>query len=1493
MGFHSAKAVMNLPFRNCASFRSFITPHVHLQKLLAFFLLFSSTLLPADKEKKGKENSPAKNAGVASTYYYSAIDINNLTAWIRADGRGGGSRMGDGVYFPRWTSNVLYLDGYVWGGKAYLNTARTQPAPLGTIRVGGGTYSGTVNTAGTSHQGTAAGWVTGLGSTAVPISPDDPAVRVYRVRRDYYTAADSALREDAAVTSQSQNYSVSSPEYVSETMIKGLRAQYALDWNQWPVAQGAPYIERNGVPGYQAPPPFSTTFTPESLITRKYDEPGIAADPRFPADQVMWTAYNDLNPTLSLSFMGSNPLGLEAQVTIWAYKRTDLLGNVIYRRLRLINKGGVDIGGGTKGSLYIDSMYVGQWADPDIGDGFDDLVGCDSTLSLAFAFNSSPDDAQFQRYNVAPPAIGYSFLQGPAVVSAGDTALIDFKRRGGFKNIGMSSFAYYASGSTISDPPDADYASGTGRWYKMLRGFAPMGTINDSDIPYAVPPGFRPTRFPLSGNPVNGTGFLDGLGTSYSLAPGDRRILLNTGPFSLAPGDTQEVVTMFLAGLGGDRLSSVASLLQTAQLGRAMYDAKFTFPVMPVFSADVSYPNSAEAKVSITGTDRQRDFSSMSCSLKQSDGTTVAEIPLFDDGTHGDGKANDGVFAGSVIVSRRAEAMYVSAMTNPKNGTPLPLAYVSGNITTAGPLQLLNPTILFDNIGGDGAASPDEYIRYRVTIKNTTAFGLNGVSVRAREAYQSATLSVLFLPPGSSAIPPYNLSDPTTYLDLHIPVGFSEPTYPIAFVMSDAFLNRWVDTVRIPIVRLQSSQSYWRQTRNLTGGPITALCEDSTGSLFALITSLGIFRSNDRGDSWISVTPEEYSYRSYSYATWILGAPDGSLLAGGGDCLFRTSDKGQTWNRILVYGYAAGVSPNGKLYLTRSDGLVWSTNGGTTWSAPDTNSFLQYARSIAFNALGHVFVGAQNGTIQRSTDGSTWSQLPFPGYYIRVFYIHKDGSLFLAADTTLYRSTDNGNSWTTTYPGFSTTTMYFDLNGDIYAGSPASGFFVSTDNGMKWRSAGDPVNKGNVLLRDKSGRLYAYNSGLVYRSTNDGASWEEKTAGIRCVSFNAFFSCPNGTILASTTRGLMRSFDQGENWNTTNTLFTNPPTVFAQSTDGSLYSVTPKGVQKSTDSGLSWESPLYSSTKVTSVAVSGTGILFVGQSDSIRIFRSSDAGKTWEKRIIDPGLGYGRITSLMTEPPNYLHAVTSSGVFTSADNGSTWSTVRYKPTGQVLSLAVAWNGKLWALASYFPLYWSTDHGKTWTQTTRGAGGLTNGSLSAFALDASNNIFVGTRYGSMSDSYGSGVFRSTDDGVTWTNLSFGIGADAYPTIRALAVSPSGYLLVGTMDQGMYRSSTITAVKDSCSQIIPASFSLEQNYPNPFNPTTQIRFALPVGTGVKITIYDVLGQRVATLLEETLKAGIHEARWDGRNQFGAPAASGVYFYRMEAGSHVQTNKMVLVK
>jgi len=94
-------------------------------------------------------------------------------------------------------------------------------------------------------------------------------------------------------------------------------------------------------------------------------------------------------------------------------------------------------------------------------------------------------------------------------------------------------------------------------------------------------------------------------------------------------------------------------------------------------------------------------------------------------------------------------------------------------------------------------------------------------------------------------------------------------------------------------------------------------------------------------------------------------------------------------------------------------------------------------------------------------------------------------------------------------------------------------------------------------------------------------------------------------------------------------------------------------------------------------------------------------------------------------------------------------------------------------------------------------------------------------------------------------------------------------------------------------IPARFALNQNYPNPFNPATTFEFEVPVASKIRLTVYNLLGEAVRTLLDAPAEAGIHRATWDGKDDAGRSVVSGVYFYRMEAGDFVGTRKMVLLK
>ena len=115
---------------------------------------------------------------------------------------------------------------------------------------------------------------------------------------------------------------------------------------------------------------------------------------------------------------------------------------------------------------------------------------------------------------------------------------------------------------------------------------------------------------------------------------------------------------------------------------------------------------------------------------------------------------------------------------------------------------------------------------------------------------------------------------------------------------------------------------------------------------------------------------------------------------------------------------------------------------------------------------------------------------------------------------------------------------------------------------------------------------------------------------------------------------------------------------------------------------------------------------------------------------------------------------------------------------------------------------------------------------------------------------------------------------------------------TIGQAFHFPSIVLGVNDDHSSK-PTSYSLDQNYPNPFNPSTQIAFSLAKPGHVTLTIFDLLGREVTTLVDRVMPAGEHSQSWSGRSGSGATVASGIYMYRLSAGTFAETRKMMLLK
>ncbi len=145
---------------------------------------------------------------------------------------------------------------------------------------------------------------------------------------------------------------------------------------------------------------------------------------------------------------------------------------------------------------------------------------------------------------------------------------------------------------------------------------------------------------------------------------------------------------------------------------------------------------------------------------------------------------------------------------------------------------------------------------------------------------------------------------------------------------------------------------------------------------------------------------------------------------------------------------------------------------------------------------------------------------------------------------------------------------------------------------------------------------------------------------------------------------------------------------------------------------------------------------------------------------------------------------------------------------------------------------------------------------------------------------SGTFTGVID---LSKLSFAAG----DTITAIFNSPDGQIA-----SAIAYWKTATSVVESV-PTIPDKFELLQNYPNPFNPTTTISYSIPRPEKVTLEIFDILGQRVAVLKNENQSPGFYSVKWNGMNQNGEFVATGVYFYRLVAGSFVSVKKMLLLK
>lgn len=348
------------------------------------------------------------------------------------------------------------------------------------------------------------------------------------------------------------------------------------------------------------------------------------------------------------------------------------------------------------------------------------------------------------------------------------------------------------------------------------------------------------------------------------------------------------------------------------------------------------------------------------------------------------------------------------------------------------------------------------------------------------------------------------------------------------------------------------------------------------------------------------------------------------------------------------------------------------------------------------------------------------------------------------------------------------------------------------------------------------------------------------------------------------------------------------------------------------------------------------------QFDTVSLYRTTDAGVTWSSYQNGFGGSFPEtVLALERHPhqPNILFAAGATVVAKSIDRGKRWEISHGNWGGLATGInfvtidsndsRIIWAGGQNSIEEGF-IWKSEDSGATWREWPRIVNDVSTAKTVAIHPYDSKTAYAGL------ESY---ILKTTDGGETWTEtfaedgrFFFGIAINPAQPERIYAASwfktpdpqplilyvsddggeswqeihektaqcggvwdllhvnegMSDRLYLGLDKGGVYEFVTDLATEVDDDPVIVSTFKLEQNYPNPFNPETMISFSLPVTGLTTLKIYDALGREVATLANHVMPAGEHQIRWRSNG-----LASGVYFYRLQAGKFAAIKKMIILQ
>ncbi|MEK7465188.1 MAG: T9SS type A sorting domain-containing protein [Patescibacteria group bacterium] len=678
---------------------------------------------------------------------------------------------------------------------------------------------------------------------------------------------------------------------------------------------------------------------------------------------------------------------------------------------------------------------------------------------------------------------------------------------------------------------------------------------------------------------------------------------------------------------------------------------------------------------------------------------------------------------------------------------------------------------------------------------------------------------------------------------------------------------------------------------------------------------------------------------------------------GNGEDIYRSTDNGTTWTGMGLGAHTTvlAVHPNGTVFGGSREnlGVLRSTNNGITWDASNpaignTAAGVPKIASIEFGEDGSVYVGALLDGVFRSTDnGTTWKQIGIPAQtsmvaipdtvappplisklFTESVYLDSVPSALLAvAKGYPYQSVDGVRWERFELPGFSGFVQTAIVSpGNSFMATLGGGIFRSLDGGYTWErliSFPAPTQRIYAMAMSHGNKLFAsgdFAEGL-YRSSDFGNTWEQVYPLVGLITSLAT-SPLNDSLIFAGADGVHRSTDGGTSWELTG-LSGIGITSLSVDAGGMVYAGNQDGIYRSTNNGTTWEPPSAESRALRGVqGVGPTNVLSIASkhvsvfagTETSGLYLSTDQGTGWEP--INAGLTSSKIPSVTITRRGYVFAATDKGVFRSL---SPIAVAEY-----TYALTDGWNMVSLPVrpddsrkTSVFPSAQSKafayDGGyNTEDVMQRGSGYWVKHPSAGIAILGTpvERETVSVRQGwnmigSITSPVPVATIGSIPGGLVVSNFYGWKGvSQVYDTADTIGpgkaywvrASANGKLILAKTPAAQPFAIVIVPTDEAPppppgynGKDIPKSFMLYGNYPNPWNPTTVIKFDLPENASVTLKVWNVLGQEVLKVMDHVpYEAGRYEITLHSDE-----LPSGIYFYTLQAGNHLATKKMILLK